>query len=150
MSRYDELTAQEHLWLYGALKNINRTTLAANIPSLLQHVKLERVKHKGAGTYSGGMKRRASTAHTVPSVPSVPSASSPPMPTLTARGTVCSTSGRLSVAVSFIGDPKVVMLDEPTTGMDPMNPHGTPPTPHGTPPSDVLWLTRGRYGPDEP
>ena len=28
---------------------------------------------------------------------------------------------RLSVAISFIGDPKVVMLDEPTTGMDPMN-----------------------------
>ena len=41
------------------------------------------------------------------------------MPTLTARGTVCSTSGRLSVAVSFIGDPKVVMLDEPMAGVNP-------------------------------
>ena len=26
---------------------------------------------------------------------------------------------RLSVAMSYIGDPKVVILDEPTTGMDP-------------------------------
>ena len=28
---------------------------------------------------------------------------------------------RLSVAISLVGSPKVVMLDEPTTGMDPMN-----------------------------
>jgi ABC-type multidrug transport system ATPase subunit len=28
---------------------------------------------------------------------------------------------RLSMAVAFIGDPKVVFLDEPTTGMDPKN-----------------------------
>ena len=27
---------------------------------------------------------------------------------------------RLSVAVALIGDPKVVYLDEPTTGMDPI------------------------------
>ena len=26
---------------------------------------------------------------------------------------------RLSVALSFLGDPKVIFLDEPTTGMDP-------------------------------
>ena len=28
---------------------------------------------------------------------------------------------RLSVAISLIGEPKTVALDEPTTGMDPMN-----------------------------
>lgn len=81
---YDELTSVEHLWLYGALKSISKSELEATLPRLIEHVKLTRVQHKGAGTYSGGMKRR------------------------------------LSVAVSFIGDPKVVMLDEPTTGMDPM------------------------------
>lgn len=82
---YDEFTASEHLWLYGRLKGLPKELLEKQVPELIKAVKLERVTHKQAGTYSGGMKRR------------------------------------LSVAISFIGDPKVVMLDEPTTGMDPMN-----------------------------
>ena len=82
---YNEFTASEHLWLYGRLKGLPKAMLEKQVPELIKAVKLERVTHKQAGTYSGGMKRR------------------------------------LSVAISFIGDPKVVMLDEPTTGMDPMN-----------------------------
>ena len=81
----NQLTSREHLHLYGALKGLTRLQIAAQIPSLLEHVKLARVADRLAGTYSGGMKRR------------------------------------LSVAVSFVGDPLVAMLDEPTTGMDPMN-----------------------------
>ena len=82
---YNELTASEHLWLYGRLKGLPTAMLEEQVPALVKGVKLDRVAHKQAGTYSGGMKRR------------------------------------LSVAISFIGNPKVVMLDEPTTGMDPMN-----------------------------
>lgn len=28
---------------------------------------------------------------------------------------------RLSVAISGIGDPKIIIMDEPTTGMDPVS-----------------------------
>ena len=28
---------------------------------------------------------------------------------------------RLSVAIAFVGDPQIVLLDEPTTGLDPEN-----------------------------
>ena len=28
---------------------------------------------------------------------------------------------RLSVAISAIGDPRIIFMDEPTTGMDPMS-----------------------------
>jgi ABC-type multidrug transport system ATPase subunit len=28
---------------------------------------------------------------------------------------------RLSVAISAIGDPKIIFMDEPTTGMDPVS-----------------------------
>jgi ABC-type multidrug transport system ATPase subunit len=35
---------------------------------------------------------------------------------------------RLSVAMASIGDPKIVFLDEPTTGMDPGNDNFFPPS----------------------
>ena len=80
---YEELSAIEHLQLYGALKGVHKT--ASDLEALLAAVKLTKVSHKRAGSYSGGMKRR------------------------------------LSCAVAFVGEPQVVMLDEPTTGMDPMH-----------------------------
>ena len=32
---------------------------------------------------------------------------------------------RLSVAISAMGDPKIIFMDEPTTGMDPVNRRAT-------------------------
>uniref|UniRef100_A0A0E0M0B7 ABC transporter domain-containing protein n=1 Tax=Oryza punctata TaxID=4537 RepID=A0A0E0M0B7_ORYPU len=63
---WEPLTAKEHLFFYGRLKNLKGAALV-----------------KQVGKYSGGMKRR------------------------------------LSVAISLIGDPKVVFMDEPSTGLDP-------------------------------
>ena len=91
---YPELTAREHLELYGRLTGMTAEEVTHCVPGLLQQVRLHgELADKPSGHFSGGMQRR------------------------------------LSVACAFIGNPvgsakgdrKVVMLDEPTTGMDPMN-----------------------------
>ncbi|KAJ1505036.1 hypothetical protein HMI54_006371 [Coelomomyces lativittatus] len=82
---FNEMTAMEHLQLYGGLKNLSQAEISIIAEERLKAVKLWKVKDQFAGTYSGGMKRR------------------------------------LSVVISTIGDPKIIFLDEPTTGMDPVN-----------------------------
>jgi len=82
---WGNLSAQEHLEIFGALKGIPAADLAAEAHERLNEVKLSKVARGLTGTFSGGMRRR------------------------------------LSVAVACIGDPRVVFLDEPTTGMDPSN-----------------------------
>ncbi|UPR04645.1 ABC transporter A [Chloropicon primus] len=80
---WPELTANQHLLFYGRIKGLQGQELERAVDEALKSVNLLDVKHKNAGSYSGGMKRR------------------------------------LSVAISLIGKPKVVFLDEPTTGLDP-------------------------------
>jgi ABC-type multidrug transport system ATPase subunit len=82
---WGNLSAQEHLEIFGAIKGIRAADLAAEARARLDQVKLGQVAPGLTGTFSGGMRRR------------------------------------LSVAVACIGDPRVVFLDEPTTGMDPSN-----------------------------
>jgi ABC-type multidrug transport system ATPase subunit len=82
---WDELTAREHLSLYGRLKGLLGEELKSGVDLKLAEVKLSEVGDYAVGTYSGGMKRR------------------------------------LSVAIAGIGNPKVIIMDEPTTGMDPIN-----------------------------
>ncbi|KAI9223359.1 hypothetical protein BC828DRAFT_345046 [Blastocladiella britannica] len=82
---FNDLTAAEHVELYGGIKCLSRKEIQRVIDERLEAVRLTKVKNHFAGTYSGGMKRR------------------------------------LSVVVSTIGDPKFLILDEPTTGMDPVN-----------------------------
>lgn len=80
---WPDLTAREHIRLFGALKNVVSHNLDMLAYCLLSDVGLSEVVDRPVETYSGGMKRR------------------------------------LSVALSFIGNPKIVILDEPTTGTDP-------------------------------
>jgi ABC-type multidrug transport system ATPase subunit len=80
---WGDLTASEHMQLFGYLKGIPAEKMREEIAALMEEVQLNHVADNRVKTYSGGMKRR------------------------------------LSVALSFLGDPSIMFLDEPTTGMDP-------------------------------
>ena len=80
---WDNLTAREHLLIFGLFKGGALRDLNTMMDYLLGKVNLLKWKDRPAGSYSGGMKRR------------------------------------LSVCIACIGDPELILLDEPTTGMDP-------------------------------
>ena len=82
---WSELTAYEHLILFGRIKLLPYEYVISDAEEKLKELRLFDVKDKPAGTYSGGMKRR------------------------------------LSLAIAGTGNPKIIILDEPTTGMDPIN-----------------------------
>ncbi|KNC54119.1 ABC transporter A family member 9 [Thecamonas trahens ATCC 50062] len=82
---WDELTAREHLELYARLKDIPGDEVYNEVEARLADVGLTSVGDVTAGAYSGGMRRR------------------------------------LSTAIAFTADPRIVFLDEPTTGMDPVS-----------------------------
>jgi ABC-type multidrug transport system ATPase subunit len=82
---WELLTAEEHLELFGRIKGIPESSLAKEVATRLEQVRLTDSAKSVSSSFSGGMKRR------------------------------------LSVAISFIGDPELVFLDEPTTGMDPIS-----------------------------
>lgn len=82
---WNELTAKEHLQMFGSIKGLPANEIERQAEEKLKQMGLSKVKDHQVSTFSGGMKRR------------------------------------LSVAVAAIGDPQVLFLDEPTTGMDPVN-----------------------------
>ncbi|XP_061566340.1 phospholipid-transporting ATPase ABCA1-like [Cololabis saira] len=79
----DLLTGREHLEFYARLRGVPEKEVAMVAEWGIQKLGLVKYGSKSAGTYSGGNKRK------------------------------------LSTAISLIGSPPVVFLDEPTTGMDP-------------------------------
>ena len=100
--QWGQLSAYEHLKLFGTLKGIDAEALNAEIKTRLDEVGLSykepwlcgTAEEKAAAkvgfgsrvsTFSGGEKRR------------------------------------LSVAMALMGEPKIIYLDEPTTGMDPIS-----------------------------
>lgn len=79
----DELTVEEHMRLFAAIRSVPPSGLDASVTELLTSVNLNTQRSQMAKTLSGGQKRR------------------------------------LCTAMAFLGDPKIVFLDEPTTGLDP-------------------------------
>uniref|UniRef100_A0A3B1J655 P-type phospholipid transporter n=1 Tax=Astyanax mexicanus TaxID=7994 RepID=A0A3B1J655_ASTMX len=79
----DLLTGREHLHLYARLRGVPESEISRVAEWGIQKLGLSQYAGYGAGTYSGGNKRK------------------------------------LSTAIAMIGCPALVLLDEPTTGMDP-------------------------------
>ncbi|XP_029002815.1 phospholipid-transporting ATPase ABCA1 isoform X2 [Betta splendens] len=79
----DLLTGREHLELYARLRGVQEASVSKVAQWGVSKLGLTQYAERQAGGYSGGNKRK------------------------------------LSTAISLIGSPPVIFLDEPTTGMDP-------------------------------
>ncbi|XP_050415060.2 phospholipid-transporting ATPase ABCA3 [Patella vulgata] len=79
----DQMTGVETLYMYGRLKGIPENQLKGVVYSLIDILMLKKYANKLTQVYSGGNKRK------------------------------------LSTAIALIGDPGFILLDEPSTGVDP-------------------------------
>ncbi|XP_040926208.1 retinal-specific phospholipid-transporting ATPase ABCA4-like isoform X1 [Betta splendens] len=79
------LTGREHLQLYARLRGVPESEISRVAEWAIQKLGLSEYAGRSAGTYSGGNRRK------------------------------------LSTAIAMIGCPALVLLDEPTTGMDPLS-----------------------------
>uniref|UniRef100_A0A3P9LUM4 P-type phospholipid transporter n=1 Tax=Oryzias latipes TaxID=8090 RepID=A0A3P9LUM4_ORYLA len=80
------LTGREHLHLYARLRGVPESQISKQVADwAIQKLGLSEYASRTAGTYSGGNRRK------------------------------------LSTAIAMIGCPALVLLDEPTTGMDPLS-----------------------------
>lgn len=83
----EKLTAQEMLVCFSELRGVPRASLKPIIDHWIKLLGLEEYRYRVCGKYSGGNKRK------------------------------------LSTAMALIGDPPLVFLDEPTSGVDPISRH---------------------------
>ena len=77
------MTAFEILWMFSRLRGVPEDCIYRVVDAELRRLDLVRYANKKCGTYSGGVKRK------------------------------------LSTAIAMIGSPPIILLDEPTNGMDP-------------------------------
>ncbi|KAF6777815.1 hypothetical protein AHF37_02502 [Paragonimus kellicotti] len=80
---HEFLTARETLYIYGRLRGLSGAQLTYTVNYFINSTGLSAHADYQVRTYSGGTKRK------------------------------------LSTALAFIGDPEVILLDEPSSGMDP-------------------------------
>ncbi|XP_071081907.1 phospholipid-transporting ATPase ABCA3-like [Haliotis cracherodii] len=79
----EQMTGRETLTLYARLKGVPESCIEGVCDNLLDIMMLKQYGDRPTGNYSGGNKRK------------------------------------LSTAIALVGDPAFIMLDEPSTGMDP-------------------------------
>eukprot|EP01135_Chromosphaera_perkinsii_P008446 Nk52_evm14s1360 gene=Nk52_evmTU14s1360 len=79
----ETLTAEELLTMYAKMRGVRKSEIKKVVDDVIDHMGLRPWANRVCGSYSGGNKRK------------------------------------LSTAVTIVGDPPAVFLDEPTTGMDP-------------------------------
>jgi ABC-2 type transport system ATP-binding protein len=82
-SLFSHLTVQEHLYFFGRLKGLTKSSARAQVERLLPLLSLEEYRRKKIKTLSGGTQRR------------------------------------VFIALALLGDPPILILDEPTAGLDP-------------------------------
>ena len=82
---WEELTPYEHIELYAAIRNYDKSDIKKIVNMRMKDVHLEHVVNDKVYTFSGGMKRR------------------------------------ISILLSTIGNPNTIFLDEPSSGLDPIN-----------------------------
>ena len=68
---WELLTGEEHLQLFGRIKGLTGDRLDREVERFVREFGLESHRHKRAGTYSGGTKRKLSVALALIGEPSV-------------------------------------------------------------------------------
>ncbi|KAG2497357.1 hypothetical protein HYH03_004516 [Edaphochlamys debaryana] len=130
---WEQLTGEEHLLFYGRLKGLKGQELKDAVAAALRAVGLESRTTASASTTSTTTATASGGGTATANGTGTGTAAATPARGGTA-GTLASSSGagrrrvgaysggmkrRLSVAIAFMGDPSVVYLDEPSTGLDP-------------------------------
>lgn len=100
---WPDLTVEEHLYFYAYIKGVPRNLQKTHVKKAIGDVKLENFANFQAKNLSGKTFYRED---------------------LFINCHIGGMQRRLSVAISLVGDPDIVFLDEPTTGLDPENRRG--------------------------
>ena len=82
-SLFSHLTVPEHLYFFGRLKGLTKSSARAQVERLIPLLSLEEYRRKKIKTLSGGTQRR------------------------------------VFIALALLGDPPILVLDEPTAALDP-------------------------------
>lgn len=97
---WPDLTVEEHLLFYSRLKGVSSKEEKAKLEKALNEVNLEKYARSKAKELSGNLV---------------------PLKIDIWKHYLGGMKRRLSVAMALVGEPKIIFLDEPTTGLDPGN-----------------------------